>query len=393
MPRTAAPLVLIAAGGTIGMARRDPAGDPSRLSAAQLLAATGDDRTRVRCVDVPYPDHRIASLDDVLRLARIIETQAHRGVAGIVVTHGTDALEEVAYAVDEMVSGVVPIVFTGAMRPPWAADSDGARNLRDALRVATCAAPDWGTLVTLHGHVFEALSVYKQDSTAPDAFAARRGTPSALVRGEGVEPLESRWTPTRWNRLGRIPERLPPGVAIVTLGVGDDTALLGPAFFPGNAGVSPASTRTGSSPAVGRTAPAGERLTGSGIHGLVVASQGAGTLPPAAFDRLCELARAGLPVVCCAGTPSGPVAAHPWYPAAYEALTRAGLILEDHLSPRKARLRLMLSLALGRGYAPVRIREEPCGPSECPPSSTFRLPSSRPETLDRDKGTAVSWKE
>lgn len=373
MPRTDAPLLLIAAGGTIGMARRDPAEGSSRLSAAQLLAATGDDRTRVRCVDVPYPDHRIASLDDVLRLARIIETQARRGVAGIVVTHGTDALEEVAYAVDEMVSGVVPIVFTGAMRPSWAADSDGARNLHDALRVAACAAPDWGTLVTLHGHVFEALSVYKQDSTAPDAFAARRGGPCALVSEEGAEPLESRWTPTRWNRLGRIPGRRPPRVAIVTLGVGDDAALLG---FAG-----------------GNTATVAERLAESGVRGLVVASQGAGTLPPAAFDRLHGLARAGLPVVSCAGTPSGPVAARTWYPAAYEALTRAGLILEDHLSPRKARLRLMLSLALGRGYAPVRIREEPCGPSECPPSSTFRLPSSRPETLDRDRGTAVSWKE
>ena len=339
MPRTDAPLLLIAAGGTIGMARRDPAGDPSRLSAAQLLAATGEDQTRVRGVDVPYPDHRIGSPDDVLRLARIIETQARRGVAGIVVTHGTDALEEVAYAVDEMVSGVVPIVFTGAMRPPWAADSDGGRNLRAALRIAACATPDWGTLVTLHCRVFEALSVYKQDSVAPDAFAVRRGGPCALVRGESAEPLESRWTPTRWNRLGRIPARRPPGVEIVTLGVGDDAALLGLVEDNPTAAV--------------------ERLAESGIRGLVVASQGAGTLPPAAFDRLCGLARAGLPVVCCAGTPSGPVAARTWYPAAYEELSHAGLILEDRLSPRKARLRLMLSLALGRDYAPVCVGRNP----------------------------------
>ena len=335
MPRTDAPLLLIAAGGTIGMARRAPAGGSSRLSAAQLLAATTYDPTRVRCVDVPYPDHRIASLDDVLRLARIIETQARRGVAGIVVTHGTDALEEVAYAVDEMVSGIMPIVFTGAMRPPWAADSDGARNLEDALRVAACAAPDWGTLVTLHGHVFEALSLYKQDSVALDAFAARRGAPCVLVRGEDPVPLKSRWTATRWNRLGRIPDTLPPSVAIVTLGIGDDGALLG--FWEHD------------------SATARERLAESGVRGLIVASQGAGTVPPAAFDRLRGLAQVGLPVVCCAGTPSGPVAARAWYPGAYEALTRAGLVLEDRLSPRKARLRLMLGLALGLGYVPVRV--------------------------------------
>ena len=78
---------------------------------------------------------------------------------------------------------------------------------------------------------------------------------------------------------------------------------------------------------------------------------------PAAFDRLHGLAQAGVPVVCCAGTPSGPVAAQAWYPGAYEAFTRAGLILEDRLSPRKARLRLMLGLALGLGYVPVRVEE------------------------------------
>ena len=354
MPRTDAPLLLIAAGGTIGMARRAPAGGSSRLSAAQLLAATGYDPTRVRCVDVPYPDHRIASLDDVLRLARIIETQARRGVAGIVVTHGTDALEEVAYAVDEMVSGGVPIVFTGAMRPPWAADSDGARNLDDALRVAACAAPDWGTLVTLHGHVFEALSLYKQDSVALDAFAARRGAPCALVRGEGHVPLESRWTPTRWNRLGRIPDTLPPSVAIVTLGIGDDGALLGLAGK------------------MDEHATARDRLAEAEVSGLVVASQGAGTVPPAAFDRLRGLAQVGLPVVCCAGTPSGPVAAQTWYPGAYEALTRAGLILEGRLSPRKARLRLMLGLASGLGYVPVRVEENPAYSDIVPSPSTFR---------------------
>ena len=81
------------------------------------------------------------------------------------------------------------------------------------------------------------------------------------------------------------------------------------------------------------------------------------TEPPAAFDRLHGLAQAGVPVVCCAGTPSGPVAAQAWYPGAYEALTRAGLILEDRLSPRKARLRLRLGLAFGLGYVPVRVEE------------------------------------
>lgn len=355
---TLKPLVLIAAGGTISIERREPAYPASaevasRLSAAQLLAKTRLapplDPTRIRCLDFPYPEQRIGSVNDVLGLARAIAAEGRRGVAGIVVTHGTDTLEEVAYVVDEMGSGIVPVVFTGAMRPSWAADYDGAQNLENAVRLAACCTTDSGTLVTMNGCVFDAVGVYKQDSLALDAFAARRGFPSVCLRAGRVEAsaknaLESivqpSWTPTRWNRIGEIPDSLPHSVAIVTVGVGDDGALLGGVGKDNEANhaISP------------------ERLVESGIHGLVVASLGAGTLPPAVLDCLTRLARSGLPVVCCAGTPSGPAAADAYYPAVYGAIARAGLIFENYLSPRKARLRLMLSLGLGRTYVPVQIK-------------------------------------
>ena len=315
-------LLLIATGGTISQARTEPGGKSRPgLSAADLLARTAIETGHLHCLDLPYPDGVIASGAKLLRLARTIARAAKEGRDGIVVTHGTDALEEVAYGIDEMLSGTVPIVFTGAMRPSWAADYDGIQNLENAVRVASCLLPEYGTLVTLHGDIFETWSVYKSDTVALDAFTARRGAPSGRVNGQRIE---LGWQPTRWNRLGRLPQAIPYSIPILTLGVGDDAALL---------------------------KLVGERAERS-IDGLVVASLGAGSIPPTALGQLRRLAAMGLPVVCCSGAPSGPAAAPQYYPGAYDELMAAGIRLENVLSPRKARVRLMLSLGLNVPYRP-----------------------------------------
>ena len=315
-------LLLIATGGTISQTRDEQTGEPRPgLSAADLLARTAIDTGHVRCLDLPYPGGVISSGAEVLMLARTIERAAQEGVEGIVVTHGTDALEDVVYGVDEMLSGTVPLVFTGAMRPSWAADYDGVQNLENAVRVAACLRLEYGTLVTLHGDIFEAWSVYKSDTVALDAFIACRDAPSGRVNGQQVE---LGWKPTRWNRVGRLPRVLSHAVPILSLGVGDDATLLKMVV---------------------------ERAD-CPIDGLIVASMGAGSIPPAALDRLRDLARTGGPVVCCSGTPSGPTVATRYYPGAYDELIDAGMILENSLSPRKARIRLMLSLGLGIPYRP-----------------------------------------
>ncbi len=319
-------LLLIATGGTISQGRTEPGGERRPvLSAADLLARTAIGTTHLHCLDLPYPDGVISSGAELLTLAQTIEQAAKEGVDGIVVTHGTDALEEVAYAIDEMLSGTVPIVFTGAMRPSWTADYDGVQNLENAVRVASCLLPEYGTLVTLHGDIFEAWSVYKSDTVALGAFTTRRGAPSGRVNGQRVA-LD--WQPTSWNRLGRLPQAMSCSIPVLTLGVGDDAVLL---------------------------RLVSERAERS-MDGLVVASMGAGSIPPTALGQLRRLAATGLPVVCCSSVPSGPTAATAYYPGMYTELVEAGLIIENFLSPRKARVRLMLSLGLDVPYRPFERR-------------------------------------
>jgi L-asparaginase len=238
--------------------------------------------------------------------------------AGIVVTHGTDALEEVAYFVDEVVGAPMSIVFTGAMRPSWADGYDGLRNLENGLRVAARVPAEYGTLVTMHDEIFEAWSVYKADTGALHAFTARRGAARGCIFGDQIMLP---WRPVLRSRFGKIPPTLPQSVPILTLGVADDGSVF-------------------------------DLVNAANIQGVVVASMAAGTVPPAAYEKLLVLAKTGLPIVLCSGATSGRTAEEYYYPKAYDELRAAGVAIEDWLSPRKARIRLMLSVGLREPYVP-----------------------------------------
>ena len=319
-------LVLIAAGGTISLLKDSSGRSVPAWTAADLLAQTSlRHQLRVRPLDFVSPD--TASADSLLALARRIRTAATPAVDGIVVTHGTDAMEEAAYAVDELVAAPVPIVFTGAMRPGWASGYDGIRNLDNALRVASLMPAAYGTLVTLNDQIFEAWSASKADTGALDAFTARRGAPFGQIIGNQVECL---WRPVARSRLGRIPRAVPASVPILSMALAEDAALL-------------------------------DSLAAGQVQGLVIAGMATGTIPPRAREKVLGLATSGLPVVLCSGAASGWTAAEYYYPQAYDGLRAAGVVIENHLSARKTRLRLMLSLGLGLDYVPFG-REFVLGP-------------------------------
>ena len=313
-------VLLVSFGGTISMEREPHTGRsiPSRSASALMEQTSLAASVEVQCVDAPASLRTIRRSTDLLAVAHFLQPHVRDELDGVVITHGTDALEEVVYFIDEVFSPRVPIVCTGSMRPGWAVDYDGMRNLENALRLASVMAAEYGVLVTMYDKIFEAWSVYKADTTALDAFAVCRGAASGRIRGQLIEMP---WRPAVRARFGVVPQTVPTSVPILTMGVGDDGAIL-------------------------------DRIDSGSIQGLVVAGMGAGSVPPLAQEKVFALAQQGTPVVLCSSVPSGPTAAEQYYPGDYDELRAAGVAIEDRLNARKTRIRLLLSLGLGVPYIP-----------------------------------------
>ena len=177
---------LIATGGTIANAaagrltpddlvRALPGGTPSGIEIDREVFANASSAS--------------LSLDDWLRLSRRVAAifASDAALAGIVVTSGTDTLEELAFFLHLTVQDRRPVVVVGAMRRPGAPDADGPRNLSDAVRVAAAAGSRGrGTLVVMHGQVHAAVEVRKLHATRTDAFDAPLDVVAGTVGRRGV---------------------------------------------------------------------------------------------------------------------------------------------------------------------------------------------------------------
>jgi L-asparaginase len=304
------PVRLLAAGGTIAMTgeRAVPALDAGQLVAAipQLGHVAGLEAENV--LGLPGPQ---IGLPDALKLARRAAEVAAAGT-GVVITTGTDTLEELAVLCALLHDGSAPVVLTGANRPAGNPGADGPANLLDAVAVAGAdGAAGLGTVVVFGGEVHDAMTVRKTDSTGPAAFASPVTGPLGRVI-EGRLWLHAR--PAR-SPAGLSPETLSHRVEIVTASLGDDGSLL--------------------------------REVAQSADGVVVVAFGAGHLTPGMLEALVGAVAAGPVLLTCRPERGSMLRATYGFEGAEPDLRASGAICVPFLSPVAARMTLLCAIGAG----------------------------------------------
>lgn len=205
MPEARLPRIMVlGTGGTIAGVQRDHRSDAYEAGAVgidDLLRAVPQltELALIQAEQIANIGSQHISYDVWMRLAwRIAELQGDDRIDGIVVTHGTDTLEETAYFLSLVLAVGKPVVLTGAMRPSTAPGADGPANLLGAIRVAaTPAAAGRGPLVFFNDEIHGARDVQKMDCNRVNAFVSPNRGPLGRLRGDGVVFYAPASAPTR----------------------------------------------------------------------------------------------------------------------------------------------------------------------------------------------------
>jgi L-asparaginase len=307
-------VAIIAMGGTIAMTPDASGGVVPTLTADDLVAAVpglaelGLEITARTLFALPSPSITFAHLAS---LAGAIAEELAAGALGVVVTQGTDTIEETAFFLDLTVPGAAPVVVTGAMRHPSLAGPDGPANLLAGIRVAASqAARGLGALVVFADEVHAARLIRKTHTASTGAFVSPGFGPLGLVV-EGVPRLLTTPGPRHCVPIG--PRLGEVRVGVVPMALGDDGELL--------------------------------RGLGDGFDGLVLAGMGAGHVPESVVPVVVEVA-ARMPVVLASRAGAGAMLTRTYsYPGSELDLIGRGLIPSGFLDPFKARVLLQLLLS------------------------------------------------
>jgi L-asparaginase len=214
---------------------------------ALVAAASPDAAVAVESEQVGQIDSKDMDFGLWHRLAgRVSHHLARAEVAGVVVTHGTDTLEETAYFLSRVVAVDKPVVLTAAMRPATSRQADGPQNLADAIAVAARAGHA-GVVVAFAGTLHSAHDVRKVHPYRLDAFSSGDAGPLARIEEGSLRVLRD-WPMQPVLALGRLPADASgwPWVEIVTSAAGADGRVVAALVDAGVAGIVVAGTGNGS---------------------------------------------------------------------------------------------------------------------------------------------------
>lgn len=312
---TAKPSIrLLATGGTIAGAQNAAGGYAAAvMSGDELLAAVPQlaNLAQISAEQVA----RIGSqdMDEAVWLKLATRAQAaldEPAVAGVVITHGTDTMEETAYFLNLVLKTAKPVVLVGAMRPATAISPDGPMNLYNAVAVAADpAAQNRGVLVVANDEIHFAREVAKTNTTQLGTFKSpNRGLAGLVNRGRIHFFGPTVRVHTAASEFAPLTATVLPRVEIIHAYAGLRRDLI-------------------------------DAVVQQGVRGIVIAGVGAGNLSSVALQACAEAARGGVAVVRGSLTGGGVVERN------IEIKDdELGLIVAEELNPQKARVLLMLGL-------------------------------------------------
>ena len=305
-------VVVVSTGGTIAMR-------PDASTGKLVPAMSGEELVEM----LAWPEAPPLELDDFARVpsfdvhgelalslaVRVNEQADRRDVAGVVVTHGTDTMEESVYLIDRLLRSDLPVVLTGAQRGADDRDTDGPRNLRDAVRVAASGqARGRGAMIAFGGEVHAAREVRKAHTSALRAFDSPGYGPIGHV---DLNTVTFQRLPDRRAPLP-VPERL-ASVDLIRLHAGSDARFIRAAVK-------------------------------SGARAIVLEGTGRGNANDQVVEGIGEAVAAGVQVIVCSRCVAGRV--EPVYGrGGGRDLADAGALFAGDLAGSKARV--LLQLALG----------------------------------------------
>ncbi len=308
-------VLVIGTGGTIGSSGAYWSGKPTRVPIEQLVRVPGiDSVATVASEQLWNIGSGAIGPSRWLELSRHIAArlQSRPDLAGIIVTHGTDTMEETAYFLDLTLPAGRPVIVTGSMRPSDMAGADGPANLTNAARAAVDPrARGRGAMVLMDDRLFAARDVTKTNSTRVETFQAPERAPIAIVDADGLfyrQPSPGRSSPA----FDVSDVRELPRVDIVYSYGGADSVII-------------------------------DAVVAAGAKGIVMAGVGRGGLAPGQSEALRRARKQGVVVVVSTRTGSGRV------PVA----RGDGMVGSGDLNPQKARV--LLTLALSRTADPLEV--------------------------------------
>ncbi|MGO3876686.1 MAG: asparaginase [Corynebacterium sp.] len=297
-------IAVVATGGTIACTLDEHGALVPTVSAAELvdaaLSLSAVPRVNTRAIDSVRLDSSsltLPDLDDLLQ--RVHALLADASIAGVVITHGTDSMEDTAMALELFHIGDKPVVITGAQRSFDHPDSDGPQNLADAIAYATTGAP--GVSIRFGGLTVPARGAFKSHTSSLEAFAA---------------------VPT--------PMKTRPTLALTPL-AGNDVVII--SAWPG-------ASRTMVDAAVA-----------SGAGGIIVEAMGSGNMGSQMGEGVADALEAGIPILITTRVPEGSVSLAYGGSGGGATLARNGALGTGTLCAGQARMVLLAALATGTDVA------------------------------------------